>query len=197
MSDPASDRQAIREIIENWAIWRDTGAWERFRSLWHDDGEMLATMYQGPVDGFIEQARRAHERGVTAQHILGGTSVDVAGDRAVAQTRATIGQRAVVHDVLCDVVCTIRFYDFFAKRAGRWGMVRRQGFYEKDRLDPVGPNQTVALDSKRLAQFPRGYCHLAYVQSLGGAAIKPDMPGLTGPEADDLYAKGAAWLAGD
>jgi hypothetical protein len=197
MPNHAADRQAIREIIENWAIWRDSGDWERFRSLWHDDGVMAATMFQGPVDDFIAQARHAQERGLNAQHILGGTSVDVNRDRAVAQTRATIGQRAPVHDVLCDVVCTIRFYDLFEKREGKWGLVRRRCIYEKDRLDPVDNSQTVALDPELLGRFPRGYCHLAYLQSNAGLTVKPDMPGLTGPEIDALYASGAAWLAGE
>jgi hypothetical protein len=197
MPNHAADRQAIREIIENWAIWRDSGDRERFRSLWHDDGVMAATMFQGPVDDFIAQARHAQERGLNAQHILGGTSVDVNRDRAVAQTRATIGQRAPVHDVLCDVVCTIRFYDLFEKREGKWGLVRRRCIYEKDRLDPVDNSQTVALDPELLGRFPRGYCHLAYLQSNAGLTVKPDMPGLTGPEIDALYASGAAWLAGE
>ena len=196
MANEAAERQTIREIIENWAIWRDTGDWDRFRSLWHDDGVMVATVFQGSVDEFINQARRSHERGVTAQHILGGTSVDVNGDRAVAQTRATIGQRAPVHDVVCDVVCTIRFYDLFEKRGDRWGLVRRQGIYEKDRLDPVDTSQTVSLEPEILAQFPSGYCHLAYLQTKAGFTVKTDMPGLTGPEVDALYATGTAWLAG-
>jgi len=197
MPSHAMDRQTIREIIENWAIWRDSGDWERFRFLWHDDGVMAATMFQGSVDAFIDQARRSHERGVTAQHILGGTSVDVNGDRAVAQTRATIGQRAPVHDVLCDVVCTLRFYDLYEKRGGRWGLVRRQGIYEKDRLDPVDNSQTVSLDPELLSRFPSGYRHLAYLQTSAGFTVKPDMPGPTGPEVDALYATGAAWLAGE
>ena len=197
MPNEAAERQAIREIIENWAIWRDTSDWKRFRTLWHDNGVMVATVFQGPVDEFIDRARQAYARGVTAQHILGGTAVDVNGHRAVAQTRATIGQRAPVHDVLCDVVCTIRFYDLFEKRDGRWGLVRRQGIYEKDRLDPVDPSQTVALEPEILDRFPSGYCHLAYLQTTAGFTVKPDMPGLTGPEVDALYASGAAWLAGE
>lgn len=196
MSNDAMERLAIREIIENWAIWRDSADWDRFRSLWHDDGVMAATMFQGPVDEFIDRARQSHERGVTAQHILGGISVDVAGNRAVAQTRATIGQRAPVHDVICDVVCTVRFYDLFEKRDGKWGMVRRQGIYEKDRLDPVDTSQTVKLDPEILARFPGGYRHLAYLQTGAGFTVKTDMPGLNGPEVEALYASGEAWLAG-
>lgn len=197
MSNNAEERQAIREIIENWAIWRDSGEWVRLRTLWHNDGVMVATTFQGSVDEFIDRARQSHERGVTAHHILGGISIDIAGDRAVAQTRATIGQRAPVHDVVCDVVCTIRFYDLFEKRDGRWGLVRRQGIYEKDRLDPVDTSQTVSLDPEVLAQFPSGYRHLAYLQTNAGFTVKTDMPGLTGPAVDALYATGAAWLAGE
>jgi len=197
LSNNAEERQAIREIIENWAIWRDSGEWVRLRTLWHDDGVMVATTFQGSVDEFIDRARQSHERGVTVHHILGGISIDIAGDRAVAQTRATIGQRAPVHDVVCDVVCTIRFYDLFEKRDGRWGLVRRQGIYEKDRLDPVDTSQTVSLDPEVLAQFPSGYRHLAYLQTNAGFTVKTDMPGLTGPAVDALYATGAAWLAGE
>lgn len=190
------DRQIIREMIECWALWRDAGDWQRFRSLWHDDGVMHATMFQGPIDDFIGQARRGHERGITAQHSLGGSVVDVAGKRAVSLTRATIGQRAPVHDVLCDVVCTIRFHDLWDKRDGRWGLVRRQGIYEKDRLDPVDGTQTVALDPEILARFPDGYRHLAYLQTQAGLTVKTDMPGFSGPEVDALYKLGRDWLAG-
>ena len=33
-----ADRRAIRELVENWVVWRDAGDWERFRTVWHDDG---------------------------------------------------------------------------------------------------------------------------------------------------------------
>jgi hypothetical protein len=64
-------------------------------------------------------------------------------------------QRAQLHDVTVDVVCVGRFYDFFEKRDGRWAIVRRQPLYEKDRLDPVDPTRTLALDQALLASFPR------------------------------------------
>ena len=66
--------------------------------------------------------------------------------RAIAQTKMTISQRAEVDGVLCDVVCTGRFYDFLEKRDGRWGLVLRQPIYEKDRLDPVDPAARSTLD---------------------------------------------------
>jgi hypothetical protein len=190
------DRQTIRDLIENWAVWRDALMWERFRTVWHDDGRMMATWFQGTADEFIEANRQGWERGVRILHFLGGSSIDVADDRAVSQTKMTISQRAALHGVVCDVVCTGRFYDFFERRADAWGLVLRQPIYEKDRLDPVDPSAELALDPSLLARFPEGYRHLAYLQSQIGYVVKPDMPGLEGPEVEALYARGADWLRG-
>ena len=108
----------------------------------------------------------------------------------------TITQRAPVHDVVCDVVCTGRFYDFLERRDGVWGIVLRQPIYEQDRLNPVDPAAELSLDQAQLERFPVGYRHLAYLQTQIGFTVKPDMPGLTGAEVEALYARGAAWLDG-
>jgi hypothetical protein len=135
-------------------------------------------------------------KGVSILHFLGGTSVDLAGDRAIAQTKMTISQRGDVQGVLCDVVCTGRFYDFVEKRKGRWGVVLRQPICEKDRVDPVDPAARLVIDQSKLAEFPKGYRHLAYIQTQIGYAVKRDMPQLTGPEVEALYARGKGWLNG-
>jgi hypothetical protein len=192
-----SDRSAIRELIENWAIWRDAGDWERFRTVWHDNGRMNATWKQGTAAEFIEASIEGWNRGVSILHFLGGISIDLSGERAIAQTKMTISQRADVHDVLCDVVCTGRFYDFLEKRQGRWGLVLRQPIYEKDRIDPVDPSASLKLDGNLLSQFPSGYRNLAYMQSQIGYPVKKDMPGLKGPEVEALYELGQRWLRGE
>ena len=146
MADAGNERLAIRELIENWAVWRDAGDWERFRTVWHDDGRMMATWFQGTADEFIAVTKEGWDKGVSILHFLGGSSIDVAGHRAIAQTKMTISQRADVDGVRCDVVCTGRFFDFVEKRGGRWGLVLRQPIYEKDRLDPLDPAATLGLD---------------------------------------------------
>ena len=191
-----NDRIAIRELIENWALWRDAGDWERFRTVWHEDGRMMATWWQGPYTEFIRVSQEGFAKGVRILHFLGGSSIDVSGDRAIAQTKMTITQRVDVHDVLCDVVCTGRFYDFIERRQGDWGMVLRQPIYEIDRLTPVSGGAGPQLDPDLLNRFPGGYRHLAYVQTLVGYEVKRDMPGLVGPEVEALYASGSVWLAG-
>jgi hypothetical protein len=157
---------------------------------------MMATWFQGPAEDFIRVSREGFSRGVSILHFLGGMSADLAGDRAIGQTKMTISQRGLVHDVLCDVVCTGRFYDFLERRDGRWGVVLRQPIYEKDRMDPVDPGARLGLDPATLGRFPMGYRHLAYLQLGLGYDVKADMPGLTGPEVDALYQRGTRWLAG-
>lgn len=196
MNEEILERLSIREAVDNWVVWRDAGNWDRFRTVWHDDGRMMATWFQGSAEEFIRVSREGWERGVSILHFLGGTSIDLVKDRAIAQTKMTISQRGRVHDVLCDVVCTGRFYDFFEKRADRWGLVLRQPIYEKDSLNPVDPAKMLKLDHKVLERFPEGYRHLAYLQSEIGYRVKPDMPGLKGPEVEALYARGKAWLSG-
>jgi SnoaL-like domain len=190
------DRLAIRDLVENWAVWRDAGDWERFATVWHDDGVMMATWFQGPAQEFIRVTQEGWAKGVSILHFLGGTSIDLAGNRAIAQTKMTISQRGNVQGVPCDVVCTGRFYDFIEKRDGRWGVVLRQPIYEKDRVDPIDPATRLELDQAALAKFPQGYRHLAYIQTQLGYTVKLDMPQLTGPEVIRLYARGQAWLSG-
>jgi len=190
------DRLAIVETVNNWAVWRDAGDWERFRTVWQEDGWMTATWFQGPAEKFIEVSKAGFDKGVSILHFLGGTSVDVRGERAIAQTKMTISQRAAVDGVPVDVVCTGRFYDFFARRRGRWGIVRRQPIYEKDRMDPLDPAAKLALDPELLGRFPEGYRHLAYLQTKIGFTIKLDLPQLKGPVVQALYEHGKAWLDG-
>ncbi len=196
MNEELLDKLAIRETLQNWVVWRDAGDWERFRTVWADEGRMMATWFQGTGDEFIRVSKEGWDKGVNILHTLGACSIEVAKNRAISQTKMSIMQRAKVHDVLCDVTCIGRFFDFFEKRGGKWLLVLRQPIYEKDRIDPVDPAATLRLDRELLAKFPEGYRHLAYLQSQIGFKVKIDMPGLKGPDTEKLYARGKTWLAG-
>ena len=197
-NDHLMESLAIRTVVDNWVLWRDAGDWERFRTVWHDDGYMMATWFQGTAADFIRVSIEGWNKGVSILHFQGGTAIDVAGNRAISQTKMTISQRAKVDDHMVDVVCTGRFYDFFEKRDGQWAIVLRQPIYEKDRMDAIDPDPAnpLLLDGKILQQFPEGYRHLAYLQTRIGYNVKRDMPGLKGPAVEALYVRGKQWLAG-
>jgi hypothetical protein len=157
---------------------------------------MTATWFQGPAAKFIEVSKAGFDKGVSILHFLGGSSVDVQGRRAVAQTKMTINQRGTLDGEVVDVVCTGRFYDFFEKRGERWGIVRRQPIYEKDRMDPLDPSVRIKLDPDLLGSIPEGYRHLGYLQSRLGFKVKRDLPQLKGAEVEKLYRQGQAWIEG-
>ena len=90
MTDDLIDRLTIRALIENWVLWRDARDWARFRTVWHDDGHMMATWFQGTAEAFIAVSQEGYDRGVRILHSLGGMTIDLAGPRAVAQTICTI-----------------------------------------------------------------------------------------------------------
>ena len=200
MTDDMQDKLLIRELVERWAVWRDAGDWERFASCWHPDGVMMATWFQGPWRDFIRVTQEGWDRGVSILHFLGGSTIEVQGERAIAQTKMTISQRGLVEGadgpVLCDVVCTGRFFDFVNRHDDRWKLLHRQPIYEKDRLDPVDPSAQLRLDRETLAAMPEGYRHLAYMQTRIGYTVKMDMPMLRGPVVQELYRRGERWLAG-
>jgi hypothetical protein len=196
MTDLPADKLAIREMVENWVLYRDAGDWERFATVWHEDGWMTATWFQGTAKDFIAASRKLFDQGGNILHQLCGWTCDISGDRAISQVKMVIHQRAPLDGILVDVVCLGRFYDFLEKRDGRWGIVRRQPIYEKDRLDPVDPSAVLFLDLNLLARFPEGYRHLAYLQFKNGMTVKEDLPGLRGVAVEKVYAEGRAWLEG-
>ena len=191
------DRAAIREVIGDWAVWRDAGDFDRLATCWHADGRMVTTWGAFDAASFVAASRLGWERGVDVVHLLGGMAIDVAGDRAVAQTKMTIQQRGPLDGVVVDVTCTGRFYDLFERRGSRWAIVLRQPIYERDRIDPVEPGARLVLDADLLAGFPIGYQHLGYFQTRAGMAVARDLPGLRGAAVDALYALGARWMAGE
>ncbi|GAA2082185.1 nuclear transport factor 2 family protein [Actinomadura alba] len=194
----ADDREAhqVRKVVEDWAIFRDAGDWDAFAGVWHTDGWMTATWFQGPYREFIDVSREGFERGIQISHFLGGFTCTIESTRAVAQTKMKIEQRAKVHGVEVDVTCSGRFYDFLEHRDGTWGIVRRQPVYERDRLDLVDPTSTLILDPNVLTSYPSGYRHLAYIQKHLGYDVMSDLPGLRGPAIEQLYSEGTAWLDG-
>jgi hypothetical protein len=85
---------------------------------------MWATWFQGTYEEFIARTS-PYAKGVRILS-LPRRLLDRYQARAIAQTKMSIPQRAVVEGVECDVICIGRFYDFLEKRKGQWGLVWRR-----------------------------------------------------------------------
>jgi len=197
MSADWHDQLAIAALAQNWALARDTGDWEKLRATAHPGATMTATWFDGSFDGFIEACQASWRKGSRSQHFLGGTSADVNGERALAQTRMSILVRSTLDGVEVDAACYGRFFDRVEKREGAWRIARRSVIYEKDRLDPVDPSATIALDPALLKRFPDGYRHLAYLQTKNGAQVNLNLPTARGEALDKLLREAKAWLAAE
>ena len=197
LSDGLLNRLAIRELLENWVLWRDAGDWDKFATVWHEDGRMNASWFRAGAADFIARSRNAFDGGMVGLHSLGGCTIEVRNARAVAYSKMQIVQRAPVHGVLVDVVCQGRFADALEKRGERWGMVLRQPIYELDRLVPLDPTARLELDQGLLKSFPEGYRHLGYLQTQLGFEVSKTLPGTRGTEIEKLYARLKRWLQGD
>ena len=191
-----ADRQAIRDLIESWALWRDAGDWDRLGTLWHKQSRMVATWFEASGQDFVARSRAAWDSPTQVLHSLGGISVEIAENRAVAETRMLITQRATVHGVIVDVECKGRFWDALIKENGEWQLVLRQPIYEMDRMSPVDPSVRLELDKALLAQFPEGYRNLAYLQTQLGLKLNLALPGARGAKVNALRDKGRRWLTG-
>lgn len=193
-----TDVMKIRDQIERWVVYRDAHLWDKFRTVWHPDGRMKATWTEGSYEDFINITVEGLKHGLNIMHILGGSAIDVNGNRAVAMTKMMILQRAVLDGVLCDITCYARQYDLWEKRGEKWGLVNRETIADKDRIDPVNSDETVVLDQSILEQFPVEYRYLAYLQTKIGYQVNRDCPRLSGgPALEALYKKGENWLAGN
>lgn len=190
------ERLEIAQAVQDWGLWRDTGQWDRLRRLYTHDATVSTTWFVGSAAQFVERSIESARKGARAQHFIGASTVELNGDRAVAETRMVLLIRAGLEGTEIDVTCYGRLYDWFLRTGEGWRIHMRGAIYEKDRLDPVDPAARVSLDGAALARFPEGYRHVAYVQARGGASITPDLPTPGSASLARLYAAGAAWLAG-
>jgi len=192
----SDDTQAIERLIRAWALWRDTRQWELLRTCYAPGARVRTTWLDGTAEEFIEASIRsaANPDAALALHALGGTAVQVHGDRALAETRMTILLRTRVEGVEIDITAWGRFVDRLVRTDGQWRIAQRDPIHEKDRLDPVDPEASLRLDPARLASLPRAYRHIAYVQSMGGAKITPDLIESNSPAQQALYEACRQWL---
>jgi hypothetical protein len=192
MSDARAD---IVQAVANWALWRDSGRWDKLAGLYTADAIQHTTWFVGPAAEFIERIRARPSDG-RSQHFIGACAVELNGSRAIAETRLVLLVRSALQGTEVDVTCYGRSYDRFSRSDGTWRIARREMIYEKDRLDPVDPAAAVKLDAAELARYPAGYRHLAYLQAAGGARITPDLPTPGSDALRRLYLEGERWLKG-
>ncbi|MBU9856491.1 nuclear transport factor 2 family protein [Rahnella bonaserana] len=159
------DRQALNDLMNGW-MHRDLGEWEQLRNLFHADGTIEITWYEGLASGFVDGSMRMGASDLRTKHMIGAPVVTFndRGDKAILETNAMIIAENVKLNIGCE--CHNRFYDLAEKRDGVWKLFHRQSVYDMGTFTfPLGP---VDIDSSIAAKYPREYAALAYLLEQSG-----------------------------
>lgn len=161
------DRLQITDLITGW-IHRDLGQWEQLRTLFHPDGTIEVTWFEGLFSDFIDGSMRMGASDLKTKHLIGTPVVTFNGGKAIVETNAMI----VGENVKLDLGCSVhnRFYDLAERRNGVWKLFRRQSVYDMGTF--TFPQGLVEIDKTVVAKYPREYAALAYVLEKSGFPVK-------------------------
>ena len=190
MSNTLQDRQDIADLMTGW-IHRDLAEWDQLLELFHDDGIIEVTWFEGLFGEFVKGSQKMGNSGFSTKHVIGSPVITFNGDRAIVETNAIIiGENASL-----GLGCNghNRFYDLVEKRDGVWRIVKRQSIYDMGNFTfPVG---VVDIDQATVAKDPREYAALAYLLEKSGFPVKRVFATKFSQQEQEMKAKGKQWLA--
>lgn len=165
MHDQHNERQQLNDLINGW-MHRDLGEWAQLRDLFHPDGTIEITWFEGLGSDFVEGSMRMGASDLRTKHLIATPAVtfNATGSKAILETNAIIIAENVKLNIGCE--CHNRFYDLAEKRDGVWRLFHRQSVYGMGTFTfPMGP---VAIDQSIVAKYPREYAALAYLLEQSG-----------------------------
>ena len=163
------DRQDIADLMTGW-IRRDLGEWDRLRELFHPDGRIEVTWFEGPASEFVDASARMGASELRAKHLITAPVVTFSADgmRAVSETNAVIVAENVRLGLGCEAHA--RFVDRLERRDMVWRILNRSCVYDFGSFTfPVG---VVEIDRAALEKYPREYAALAYLLEVSGYPVR-------------------------
>ncbi len=190
------DRMEILEVLAGWGVLRDSGQLDLLGECFAPDGVMHTSGSSGPASRFIENARKSQPGSGLAQHIYGGGVVEVAGDRALAQSRMLVMSRKKVGRIAVDLTGFVLMFDRFVRTPQGWRILERFPLYERDRLDLVDRADSLDIDLSPFAAYPQGLQHIAFVQRAGGREVPANVLSMSADGFAATHAEWRRWLQG-
>src|SRR5216684_1274596 len=172
-SEP-NDKYACAELIQAWGLYRDQGKWPELLATFAPEGQIAVSWFSGNFPEFVDRCRQGFEAGQRSKHQIFPSVVEVAGDRALAETNIVITVRQKIGGVLADMTSYARFLDRLVRRGGRWAILERTAVYERDRLDPVEPSEAFdkLFASADYSIYPEAYRYMAARLAAIGPAFR-------------------------
>ena len=160
------DRLKIADLMTGW-IHRDLAQWDSLRGLFHPDGIIEVTWFDGLFSDFVDASMRMGRSDFRTKHFIGPPVVSFRGNKAVVETNAII----VGENVRLGLGCSNhnRFYDLVEKRNDEWKIVKRQSIYDMGSF--TFPRGAVEIDAEAVQRYPREYAPLAYLLEKSGFPV--------------------------
>lgn len=192
MNTHLEDRQQITDLMTGW-IHRDLGEWAQLRNLFHPDGTIEITWFEGLATDFVEGSMRMGASDVRTKHLIGTPVVtfNASATKAIVETNAMIIGENVKLNLGC--VGHNRFYDLAEKRDGLWKLFHRQSIY--DMASFTFPLGLADIDQSTVAKYPREYAALAYLLEKSGFPVERVFATRGSELEQHIKADAARWLA--
>lgn len=180
-----------RQQITSW-IHRDLGQWDQLRNLFHPDGTIEVTWFEGLFVDFVEGSMRMAASDARTKHLIGTpvVSFNSTGTKAIVETNAVI----IGENIKLNLGSNghNRFYDMAEKRHGVWKLLKRQSVY--DMASFTFPLGLVDIDQSAVAKYPREYAALAYLLEKSGFPVKRIFATRGSELEHKMKAEGQRWL---
>ncbi|MFB5643183.1 nuclear transport factor 2 family protein [Kluyvera ascorbata] len=187
-----NDRQQLNDLVNGW-IHRDLGEWAQLRDLFHPDGTIEITWFEGLASDFVDGSMRMGASDLRTKHLitLPRITFNAEGTKATLETNAVIIAENVKLNIGCE--CHNRFFDLAEKRDGVWKLFHRQSVYDMGTF--TFPQGWVEIDPGVVAHYPREYAPLAYLLEKSGFPLGRVFATRGSELETRMKAEGQRWLA--
>ncbi|WP_322028988.1 nuclear transport factor 2 family protein [Paraburkholderia sp. J76] len=187
----ADDRWQINDLMTGW-IHRDLSEWDQLRNLFHPDGEIEVTWFEGKASDFVDASMRMGASALKTKHLIGSPVVTFNGDRALVETNAVI----VADNAALNLGCAAhnRFFDKVERRDGVWKLVKRQSIYDMGSF--TFPGGIVEIEQAVVGKYPREYAALAYLLEKSGFPVGRVFATRGSEIERNMKAEARRWLEG-
>jgi hypothetical protein len=190
MQAALEDRQSIADLMTGW-IYRDLAEWDKLRALFHPDGTIEISWFEGLASDFVDDSMRMGKSDLRTKHFISAPVVTFNGNKAIVETNAVVVGENVRLDL--GVSAHARFYDQVEKRKGVWKIEKRRGIYDFGYFN--FPQGVVEIDRELVKKYPREYAPLAYLLEKSGFPVKRVFATKGSDLEKTMKANGQAWLA--
>lgn len=197
-ADLIADEAAILRLIRLERFLRDQGDWDGLAACYAEDSTVITTWFNGTGREFAEASRAMADAGRHSKHMIWPANVQVAGDRALAESPAAILNRSTIDGIDVDMIQWCRFHSRVIRGRAGWRLASFEGIYQKDEIRAVWPGEQLPEAWwAEVRPLRASYRVWAWAMIRRGYQVNSELLGDDRPDLlERFYTAQEKWLAG-